>query len=63
MKELSRDTYPKLLELEEELTELVTDLRRFKELHPYERQYVLRRSYEILHEKREIIGQLLTIDK
>jgi hypothetical protein len=57
------NTYTKLLELERELKELVADLKRFKQLWPYERQYVLRRSYEILHEKRELIGQVLTIDK
>lgn len=57
------DTQTKLTELAQELQELLDDLRSFKLLYPYEQQYVLRRSYEILRENQQIIGQVLTIKK
>jgi len=56
-------TYFKLKELEEELKQIIKDLRSFKKLAPYEQHYVWRRSHEILEENKQIIGQVLTIDK
>jgi len=56
-------TYFKLKELEEELKQIVQDLKKFKSLAPYEQAYVWRRSHEILREEQQLLGQVLTIDK
>lgn len=56
-------TYFRLKELEEELKQIVKDLKGFKTLDPYEQSYVWRRSHEILREQQQLIGQVLTIQK
>jgi len=57
------DVPAKLATLRTELEGLIAELRVFKHLYPYEREYVLRGSYEIIQEYKGLTGQLLTITK
>ena len=50
-------------DLAQELKELLADLKRFRQLWPYEQQYVLRRTDEILKAANENTTQVLTLKK
>lgn len=44
----------------EEILELISNMKKFNTLYPYEKEYTLRRCYELVMKHRVILGDPLT---